>query len=76
MQKNLKFGEAKMIADECGVSTTTFQKAIKGEINTPIAKLILEHTSVVIQQREIRILALKQKLKEIKTNKYDKRTND
>lgn len=68
MQKNLKFGEAKMIADECGVSTTTFQKAIKGEINTPIAKLILEHTSVVIQQREIRILALKGKLKELQKN--------
>ena len=66
MHKDLKFGEAKMIANECGVSTTTFQKAIKGEINTPIAKLIREHTSVIIQQREIRILALKQKLKQIK----------
>ncbi len=69
MHKDLKFGEAKMIADECGVSTTTYQKAIKGEINTPIAKLILEHTSVVIMQREIRTLALNQKLELIKANK-------
>jgi type III secretory pathway lipoprotein EscJ len=66
IKRELKFGESKMIADECGVSNTTFQKAIKGEINTPIAKLILEHIEVVIKQREIRILALNQKLKEIK----------
>lgn len=66
MIKNLKFGEAKMIADECGVSTTTFQKAVKGELNTPIAKVILEHIEVVVKQREIRILALNQKLKQLK----------
>jgi len=72
MHKDLKFGEAKMIADECGVSTTTYQKAIKGDLNTPIAKLIREHTSVVIKQREIRILALKQKLKQIKGGKDEK----
>jgi hypothetical protein len=66
MNYNLKFGEGKIIADECGVSTNTFKKAIKGEIDTPIAKLIRMHTEVVIRQREERIEALNKLLSKIK----------
>jgi hypothetical protein len=66
MNYNLKFGEGKMIADECGISTNTFKKAIKGEINTPIAQLIRMHTEVVIRQREERVEALNKLLSKIK----------
>lgn len=65
MKENLKFGEGKMIADECGVSGTTFQKAIKGEIDTPIAQLIRMHTEIVIRQREERVEALNKLLSKI-----------
>jgi len=66
MNYNLKFGEGKMIADECGISTNTFKKAIKGEINTPIAQLIRMHTEVVIRQREERVETLNKLLSKIK----------
>lgn len=66
MKNNLKFGEAKMIADECGVSVTTFNKALNGEIKTPIASIILMHTEVVIQQRESRCREVKQLIAKIK----------
>jgi hypothetical protein len=66
MNYNLKFGEGKIIADECGVSTNTFKKAIKGEIDTPIAQLIRMHTEVVIRQREERVEALNKLLSKIK----------
>jgi hypothetical protein len=66
MNYNLKFGEGKIIADECGVSTNTFKKAIKGDIDTPIAQLIRMHTEVVIRQREERIEALNKLLSKIK----------
>jgi hypothetical protein len=66
MNYNLKFGEGKIIADECGVSTNTFKKAIKGDIDTPIAQLIRMHTEVVIRQREERVEALNKLLSKIK----------
>ena len=66
MKHNLKFGEGKIIANECGVSTTTFKKAINGEIDTPIAQLIRMHTETVIRQREERIEALNKLLSKIK----------
>jgi hypothetical protein len=65
MNYNLKFGEGKIIANECGVSTTTFKKAIKGEIDTPIAQLIRMHTETVIRQREERVEALNKLLSKI-----------
>ncbi len=65
MNYDLKFGEGKMIADECGVSVTTFKKAIKGEINTPIAQLIRMHTATVIRQRKDRVEALNKLLSKI-----------
>ncbi len=65
MNYNLKFGEGKMIADECGISFTTFKKAIKGEINTPIAQLIRMHTEIVIRQRKDRVEALNKLLSKI-----------
>jgi hypothetical protein len=69
MKYDLKFGEAKIIADECGISVTTFNKALKGEIDTPIAKLIRSHTNTVIAQRLERVKALKSQLKKMKENK-------
>lgn len=68
MNYELKFGEGKMIADECGVSVTTFKKAIKGEINTPIAQLIRMHTEIVITQRESRVDTMNRLLKDLKEN--------
>lgn len=65
MNYNLKFGESKIIADECGVSVTTFKKAIKGEIDTPIAQLIRMHTATVISQRKERVESLNKLLSKI-----------
>jgi hypothetical protein len=69
MNYELKFGEGKIIADECGVSTNTFKKAIKGEINTPIAKLIRMHTDIVVRQREDRVNTVNRLLKDLKEKK-------
>ena len=69
MEYKLKFGEGKMIADECGVSVTTFKKAIKGEINTPIATLIRQHTTTVIRQREERLKYISEALRVLKEEK-------
>jgi len=69
MKYNFKFGEGKMIADECGVSTTTFQKAIKGVIDTPAAKIIRMHAEVVIKQREERVASLNKLLRKLKEDK-------
>lgn len=66
MKYNLKFGESKMIADECGISVTTFKKAINEELNTPIAQLVRAHTEMVIHQREERIKILNKSLSKIK----------
>lgn len=69
MNYELKFGEGKIIANECGVSTTTFKKAIKGEINTPLAQLIRMHTEIVIIQRESRVDTMNKLLKDLKEKK-------
>ena len=66
MNYNLKFGESKIIADECGVSITTFKKAINEEINTPIAQLIRMHTATVISKRKERVEAISKLLSKIK----------
>jgi len=66
MKNNLKFGEAKLIADECGVSVTTFNKALNGVINTPIAQVIRSHTKVVSEQRENRCKAVNELISKIK----------
>lgn len=66
MKNNLKFGEAKMIADECGVSVTTFNKALNNEIDTPIANVIRIHTAVVIEQRENRCKAVNKLISKLK----------
>ena len=54
LRSKLKFGDAKAIADECGTSTVTFQKAIRGEIDTPIAKVIIQYTNELVRQRDER----------------------
>ena len=70
MKPKLVFGEAKMIADECGTSVTTLYKALRGEINTPIAVIIRNHTELVIKQREERIKIIKEQLSSIKKGIY------
>ena len=69
MKYDLKFGEAKMIADECNVSITTFNKAMRGETTTPLAKVIVAHTELIVKQREERLQKLKDALESIKSNK-------
>lgn len=69
MKNNLKFGEAKIIADECGVSITTFNKAIDNKIDTPIAHIVRMHTAVVIEQREKRCKAVNELIAKIKGGK-------
>lgn len=63
LRSKLKFGDAKQIADECGTSTTTFQKAIRGEIDTPIAKIIVEYTNELVRQRDERLEYLRKVIK-------------
>lgn len=72
LKANLKFGDATTIADECGVSTTTFQKAIRGEINTPIAKVIVAMTTKIIEQRIERLEYLEKKVKPLYIRKNEK----
>ena len=55
LRSKLKFGDAKAIADECGTSVTTFQKALRGQIDTPIAKIIIDYTTKVVMQRDERL---------------------
>lgn len=70
MKPKLVFGEAKMIADECGTSVVTLNKALRGEINTPIAIIVRNHTKLVIKQREERIKIVKEQLSNIKKEIY------
>ena len=63
LRSKLKFGDAKQISDECGTSTTTFQKAVRGEIDTPIAKVIIAYTKKLIKDREDRLDYLRKKIK-------------
>ena len=55
LRSKLKFGDAKAIADECGTSVVTFQKALRGEINTPIAKVVIDYTTKLVEQRDERL---------------------
>lgn len=63
LRSNLKFGDAKAISEECGVSVTTFQKALKGEIDTPAAKMVVAITTKLVEQRLERIEYLKKVVK-------------
>jgi hypothetical protein len=63
LRSKLKFGDAKQIADECGTSVTTFQKALRGEIDTPIAKIVIDYTTKVVKQRDERLEYLKKVIK-------------
>ncbi len=63
LRSNLKFGDAKAISEECGVSVTTFQKALRGEIDTPAAKVVIAITTKLVEQRLERIEYLKKVVK-------------
>ena len=63
LRSNLKFGDAKAISEECGVSVTTFQKALKGEIDTPAAKMVVAITTKLVEQRLERIEYLRKVVK-------------
>ena len=63
LRSNLKFGDAKAISEECGVSVTTFQKALRGEIDTPAAKVVIAITTKLVEQRLERIEYLKKIVK-------------
>jgi hypothetical protein len=71
LRDNLKFGDAKAISEECGVSTTTFQKALRGEINTPAAKMIIAITTKLVEQRLERIEYLKKVVKPLYISKHE-----
>lgn len=63
LRDHLKFGDAKAISEECGVSVTTFQKALRGEIDTPAAKVVIAITKRLVEQRKERIEYLKKVVK-------------
>lgn len=63
LRSNLKFGDAKAISEECGVSVTTFQKALKGEIDTPAAKMVVAITTKLVEQRLERLEYLRKVVK-------------
>jgi hypothetical protein len=63
LRSNLKFGDAKAISEECGVSTTTFQKALRGEIDTPAAKMVIAITQKLVEQRLERLEYLRKFVK-------------
>jgi hypothetical protein len=71
LRDNLKFGDAKAISDECGVSTNTFQKALRGEIETPAAKMIIAITTKLVEQRLERIEYLKKVVKPLYIRNYE-----
>lgn len=72
LRNNLKFGDAKAISEECGVSVTTFQKALRGEIDTPAAKMVIAITEKLVQQRLERIEYLKKVIKPLYIRKDEK----
>lgn len=55
MIKELKFGDTTAIAEEIGCSTVTVRKALRGEINTRMSRLIISHTELYLRHREERI---------------------
>lgn len=71
LRDNLKFGDAKAISDECGVSTTTFQQALRGEINTPASKIVIAITQKLVEQRLERIEYLKKVVKPLYIRNYE-----
>ena len=71
LRDNLKFGDAKAISEECGVSTTTFQKALRGEIKTPSAKMVIAITAKLVEQRLERIEYLKKVVKPLYIRNYE-----
>ena len=71
LRSNLKFGDAKAISEECGVSVTTFQKALKGEIDTPAAKMVIAITAKLVEQRLERIEYLKKVVKPLYISNHE-----
>ena len=71
LRSNLKFGDAKAISEECGVSVTTFQKALRGEIDTPAAKVVIAITTKLVEQRLERIEYLKKVVKPLYISKHE-----
>ena len=71
LRDNLKFGDAKAISEECGVSVTTFQKALRGEIETPSAKMVIAITAKLVEQRLERIEYLKKVVKPLYIRNYE-----
>ena len=71
LRDNLKFGDAKAISEECGVSVTTFQKALRGEIDTPAAKLVIAITTKLVEQRIERLEYLRKVVKPLYIRKNE-----
>jgi hypothetical protein len=71
LRDNLKFGDAKAISEECGVSVTTFQKALRGEIDTPAAKMVIAITTKLVEQRIERLEYLRKVVKPLYIRKNE-----
>jgi hypothetical protein len=71
LRNNLKFGDAKAISEECGVSVTTFQKALRGEIETPAAKMVIAITEKLVEQRLERLEYLRKVVKPLYIRNYE-----
>ena len=72
LRNNLKFGDAKAISEECGVSVTTFQKALRGEIDTPAANMVIAITKKLVEQRLERLEYLKKVVKPLYIRKDER----
>jgi hypothetical protein len=59
----LKFGDVAIIAAECGVSTVTVQAALRGDTQTDIGKMVIDHAKHLIKLREERIEYLRTVIK-------------
>ena len=72
LRNNPKFGDAKAISEECGVSVTTFQKALRGEIDTPAANMVIAITKKLVEQRLERLEYLKKVVKPLYIRKDER----